>query len=190
MSSPKPGLIHDQWLVDQLSNLPKSQREWIVYRVTGLATDPLAPSISGGRWAPAVSGDVSFPVLYTSLVREGAIAEVVCFLTSLAPVPNRRFLKVSRLAVSTSQAVELSKDRLSDLGVDLGEYGQRDYPVTQKIGAALAFLGVDGLVTPSARWDCENLTIFTDNHPWESRLELLDSEEFEWRGWATANNLL
>jgi hypothetical protein len=154
MNSSKPALIHDQRLVDQLSDLPKIARELVVYRVTGLATDPIAPSISGGRWAPPASGDVSFPVLYTSLVREGAIAEI------------------------------------ERLGVDLAKYGLRDYPITQNIGAALAFLGIDGLVTPSARWDCKNLTIFSGNHRWENKLDVLDSEEIEWRAWAAANKLL
>jgi RES domain-containing protein len=190
MNPSKPALIHDQRLVDQLSDLPKTARELVVYRVTGLATDPIAPSISGGRWAPPASGDVSFPVLYTSLVREGAIAEIASFLANLTPVPNHRLLKISRLSVSTSETVELSSKDLERLGVDLAKYGLRDYPMTQNIGAALAFLGIDGLVTPSARWDCDNLTIFTGNHALENKLDVIDSEEFEWRSWAVANKFL
>jgi hypothetical protein len=35
-----------------------------VYRATGISADPLAPSNSGGRWAPPSHGDGSFPILY------------------------------------------------------------------------------------------------------------------------------
>jgi hypothetical protein len=76
------------------------------------------------------------------------------------------------------------------LGVDFANYGVRDYAITQSIGAALAFLGIDGLITPSARWDCQNLTIFTGNHAWDNRFDVINVEEFEWRTWAETNGFL
>ena len=39
-------------------------------------------------------------------------------------------------------------------------YESVNYHRTQEIGAAVAFLGCDGLMVPSARWDCENLVLF------------------------------
>ncbi|WP_083909465.1 RES family NAD+ phosphorylase [Rhodopseudomonas sp. B29] len=182
--------FHDQELLDRLSELPRSSHEFTAFRVTGIATDPLAASINGGRWAPQAQGDVSFPVLYTSLNRDGAIAEIVSFILGLTPIPSHRPLKLSRLAISTTQTVRLSRTELELLGVDFGNYGTRDYRVTQNIGAALAFLGVDSLVSPSARWDCENLTIFAGNHGWDNRLELVESVEFEWRTWAEENRFI
>ncbi|CAN5375851.1 RES family NAD+ phosphorylase [soil metagenome] len=187
MSTGKPW-IHDQGLVDRLGNLPKASREFVVFRVTGLATDPIAPSISGGRWAPPVNGDVSFPVLYTSLAPDGAIAEVVSFLANLNPIPKGRRLRMTRLAITTSRTVELTAEDLKGLGVEPNSYGVRDYLLTQKIGAALAFLEVDGLVTPSARWDCQNLTVFSGNHGLDKKLEVIESEEVEWRDWAIKNS--
>ena len=68
--------------------------------------------------------------------------------------------------------------------------GERDYAQTQKIGAALAFLGLDGLIAPSARWSCDNLMIFTDNHALSERLEPIADEEIEWREWAQENGFI
>jgi hypothetical protein len=36
-------------------------------------------------------------------------------------------------------------------------------PMEQEIGAAVEFLGCDGLIAPCARWDCENLMLFPDS---------------------------
>ena len=52
----------------------------------------------------------------------------------------------------------------------MARYGERDYAQTQNIGAAIAFLGLDGLITPSARWSCNNLMIFQTNHQPNERL--------------------
>ncbi len=48
------------------------------------------------------------------------------------------------------------------------------------IGAALAFLGIDGLIAPSARWDCDNLMIFQSNHLLTERLEIAAEETVDW----------
>jgi RES domain len=93
----------------------------------------------------------------------------------LTPLPTSRPLKVSRLGVSTSQTLRLAWVTLERLGVDMSQYGVRDYRRTQTIGAALALLGLDGLIAPSARWACDNLMIYTANHPLTERLELIEA---------------
>jgi hypothetical protein len=129
-------------------------------------------------------------VLYTSLARGGAMAEVVSFLADFNPIPGPRPVKVTRLAVTTARTLCLVRANLEALKVDLARYGERDYDPTQKIGAALEFLGLDGLIAPSARWPCENLMIFTANHAMNERLDALESEEIEWQGWARANGFI
>ncbi len=183
-------MIHDQILVDRLSRFAQEKIDIQLFRATRANADPLAPSISGGRWAPPPDGDPGFYVLYTSLEREGAIAEVASFLADQTPVPGPRAIKVTLLAITASRVVRLSRTDLELLGVDFTRYGERDYPVTQRIGAALSFLGVDGLIAPSARWKCDNFIVFMDNHALAERLEVLRSEEVEWRAWARANGLL
>ncbi len=63
----------------------------------------------------------------------------------------------------------------------MARYGERDYDLTQNIGAALAFLGLDGLIAPSARWSCDNLMIYQTNH--HERLEFIEDEQVDWQAW-------
>jgi len=177
-------MIHDQDLVDRLAILPTERFEGDVFRATRVDADPTAPSISGGRWAPPPDDASGIFVLYTSLERDGAMAEVVSFLTDLTPVPGPRPVKVSRLRVSTARTLRLAHANLLTFGVDYPRYGDRDYGRTQQIGESLAFLGLDGLIAPSARWPCDNLMIFTDNHAPTERMDTIDAEEIEWQGWA------
>ncbi len=183
-------MIHDQRLVDRLSRFPTDRFQGDVFRATRVGADPTAPSISGGRWAPPPQRDPGVHVLYTSLERDGAIAEVASFLAQLTPIPGRRPIKVTRLAVTAARTMRLARTHLSELGVDLSRYGDRDYAPTQRIGAALAFLGLDGLIAPSARWSCDNLMIFADNHRLTKGLEPVSDEQIEWTSWARTNGFI
>ena len=183
-------MIHDPALLDRLSALRSERFEGEVFRATRANADPVAASISGGRWAPPLDGDAGYSVLYTSLERDGAIAEVASFLAQLTPTPGPRQMKVTRLAVSTARTIRLARTDLGALGVDLARYGERDYDRTQKIGAGLVFLGFDGLIAPSARWSCENLMIFGDNHALTEKLESVSEELVEWREWAQTHGIL
>ncbi len=183
-------MIHDPDLLDRLSAFHPERFEGEVFRATRTNADPIAASISGGRWAAPPDGNVGHSVLYTSLERDGAIAEVASFLAELTPIPGPRPISVTRLAVSTSHTLQLVRTDLATLGVDLARYGERDYDRTQEIGAALVFLGFDGLIAPSARWPCDNLMIFGDNHALTEKLEVVGEELFEWRVWAETHGII
>jgi hypothetical protein len=116
-------MIHDQDLVDRLSDLATGSFSGSVYRATRVNADPTASSINGGRWAPPSSEDEGTPVLYTSLERDGAIAEVVSFLADLTPPPAPRPIKVTTLAVTASNTLRLARADLTNLGVDPARYG-------------------------------------------------------------------
>lgn len=182
-------MIHDQGLVDQLSALAVERFDGEVFRTTGVSADPLAFSFNGGRWAPPAQNGVDVPVLYTSMERDGALAEVVSYLAQLTPLPSKP-LKVAQLRVSTTKTLHLARVNLEGLGVDLARYGDRDYEQTQRIGAALAFLGLDGLIAPSARWRCDNLMIYQTNHLLTERLEVIGDEQVDWQAWARTNSFL
>lgn len=182
-------MIHDPVLTDQLSALPTIRFDGEVFRVTGISADPIAPSTNGGRWAPRPNGDPGVSVLYTSLERDGALAEVVSYLMDLTPRPSKP-LRVHRLAVTTSSTLRLIQADLEGLGVDLTRYGERNYSVTQRIGAAMNFLGLDGLIASSARWKCENLMIFAENHSLSEKLEAIDSEDVDWQAWGRTHGFL
>jgi hypothetical protein len=183
-------VIHDKDLLDQLSALPRKRLENLFFRATGLSVDPTAPSISGGRWSPPPDSDFGVPALYTSFEREGALAEISSFLADLTPVPKGRLIKVTPLKISLSESVFLDQESLVALGVDFKNYGRRDYRRTQQIGAALAFLGVDGLVSPSARWTCNNLVVFHENHSMTEKMEVEGHETVDWRAWAEMHGIV
>lgn len=176
-------MIHDPELLDAIAALPSGSLDRSVFRATGLTADPTVFSHSGGRWAPSDEDEGGFPILYTSLDKNGAIAEVASYLSLLSPVP-RKSLKVSEIYVTTQKSLTLAYDRLGSLGINTAGYSARSYKKTQVVGAAINFLGYDGLIAPSARWNCENLMIFEANHLLESRLDILSSEEVAPEEWS------
>lgn len=192
-----PGDLLDHRLLDRLSGYPQERFQSEVFRATSQSADPLAFSTSGGCWAAPAHANVSIPVLYTSLEKHGAIAEVVSYLALLTPPPAKP-LVVHKLAVTARRTLRLLRADLADVGVDLARYEERTYARrsqgqlsrTQEIGSALNFLGFDGLLVPSARWPCENLILFHDNHGLDERLEVVASEQVDWQTWARERNML
>ncbi|OYX40994.1 MAG: hypothetical protein B7Z02_17360 [Rhodobacterales bacterium 32-67-9] len=152
--------------------------------------DALEASANGGRWSVPQNSTPGTSVLYTSMQRDGALAEVASYMIELTPLPRSNPLKVSTIALTASRVVRLQMGDLEALGVDRSRYGTRDYFVTQQIGAALEHLGVDGLIARSARYDCDNLMIFTTQHGFDQTLEVVSTEEVEWRDWARRRGML
>ena len=78
-------MIHDPDLLDRLDAMPKETFDGTVFRATRQSLDPLASSFSGGRWMqPSGAG-----VLYTSLQREGSLAEITFHWSQLSPRPTK-----------------------------------------------------------------------------------------------------
>jgi len=179
-------MIVDPEITDILSQFDTTQFEDDVFRATAeTIIDPLAPSRNGGRWIPR---DES-PVLYTSCEREGALAEVSYHLAQHTPLPSKP-ISLHRISVTTQNTMRLIIADLEKLGVEENLYDSINYQMTQKIGSAVNFLGYDGLIVPSARWNCENLIIFSDHHPLDNDLKLVDGEVVDWVSWAQENGFL
>ncbi len=179
-------MIIDPELIEKLSDCKTIQFTNDVFRVTAKSIiDPIAPSRNGGRWIPRDE----CPVLYTSCEREGALAEVSFHLAQHTPLPSKP-ISLHRICVDTEKTINLIVTDLEELGVDMNMYGAINYQITQQIGSAVNFLGFDGLIVPSARWKCENLIIYSENYPLENELELLESEEIDWKSWAQENGFL
>jgi hypothetical protein len=138
--------MHDPRLLDLLSRRPTSKFDGVVYRATPLALPPLAPSTAGGRWSPRGS----VPVLYTSLSRDGALAEISYHWSLLDPLPTKD-VAVHNLRVTSQKTLRLIAGELGELGIPDNHLHEINYPTTQAIGAAVAFLGCNGLIVPSAR---------------------------------------
>jgi hypothetical protein len=153
-----------------------------VFRATIPCYDPLAASTRSGRWSthggPAV--------LSTSLQFEGAVAEIAFHWSQLTPIPKRP-VTVHTLTVETDKTLRLIRADLSALGVENAKYEMINYQRTQEIGTAVAFLGCDGLITPNARWSCENLMIYTDNVPLNRDFSVKAAANDDWIAWARQN---
>lgn len=176
-------MIHDPSLLEALSSLPVAEFEGRVFRVTGMQADPIAFSQSGGRWAMDTDKEGGCPILYTSTQREGAIAEVASYLALLTPVPQKP-LKVHVLDVSLDRTLRLAIADFGALGIIENDYAKRNYLNTQRVGAAVNFLELDGLIAPSARWDCSNLMIYGDNHKLDKKLDVVQSSDLPYSEWA------
>lgn len=161
----------DVKLLDDIDTFKREAFSQQVWRVVRDGRDPLLGSASRSRWSNG-----AFDVLYTSVERDGAIAEIFALL-SLQPVfPSKPQWFVHKLHVSASQMLKFADLKtLERLGVDTAHYTNRDYDQTQGIADAAYFLGFDGLIAPSARWQCLNAILFTDRIP-PDNLEIVESE--------------
>ena len=178
-------MIHDPDLLDRLDALPKETFGGEVFRGTRQSLDPLASSYSGGRWMRRDG----VGVLYTSLAREGALAEISFHWGQLTPRPTKPVM-LHTLRVAAHRTLKLVRADLESLGVPESVYGGVNMPRTQEIGAAVEFLGCDGLIAPCARWSCDNLILFPDRMGMDATLEVVTSEVVDWVTWATALGLI
>ncbi|HEX4159507.1 MAG TPA: RES family NAD+ phosphorylase [Rhizomicrobium sp.] len=150
-----------------------------VWRITRKGRDPIRGSLANGRWSPG--GTVE--VLYTSLEREGALAEIG-FRMSLEPVwPSRIEHELHEIAARTERTLHFADiPSLAACGIDISKYESFDYQATQAVAAAAQFLEFDGLLVPSARHPSHNLVIFTDRLTTGS-LAVRQTEPVDWSVW-------
>ena len=176
----RPGRVHDRELLDALDALDGVAFAGDVWRVTRTGRDVSRGSNANGRWSPP--GE--FEAVYTSLDRDGALAEVGHRL-SLEPVwPSRIEHTLHRIDLHLDRTLRLADlSRLADLGVDSGRYGSYDYRVTQAVASAAHFLEFDGLMVPSARYGGGNMVIFPDRIGPGYRFEVLETEPVDWSAW-------
>jgi hypothetical protein len=172
-------MLHDQALLDWLADVRPGSFEGLTFRATRRGLDPLLPSTSGGRWMPANTE----PVLYTSLERDGALAEIVYHWSLLTPPPSKPVL-VHTLEVSVRKTLVLSPSSLTQLGVPWPDTDSRHLSRTQAIGAAAAYLGFDSIRAPSARRENDNLIIvFTNHEAGDAAPTVRSTETVDWRTW-------
>jgi hypothetical protein len=178
-------MIHDPDLLDRLDAYPKEPFDGEVFRGTRQSLDPLASSYSGGRWMRRDGAGV----LYTSLAREGALAEISFHWGQLTPRPTKPVM-LHTLRVAAHRTLKLVRADLETLDMPESAYGGVNMPRTQEIGAAVEFLGCDGLIAPCARWSCDNLILFPDRMSVDASLEIVQSQAVDWVTWATAHGLI
>jgi hypothetical protein len=167
-------------LLDLIDGQPRHRYDGAVWRAARDGRDPLQGSRSNSRWCNG-----NFDVLYTSLERNGAIAELYSLL-SLQPVfPSKVTFKCYELYVQTAQSLKiLELADLASLGIDVNRYKDREYTATQAVADAAFFLGFDGLLLPSARWACANAILFTDRiSPDKLTIHESKTSPIDWAEW-------
>jgi RES domain len=88
-----------------------------------------------------------------------------------------------RISLHTQRVLQLADlSAVEALGVRADRYDDLDYERTQAIGDAAYFLGFDGLLVPSARWNCQNLVVFTDQVAPEDMV-IEESSVVDWMAW-------
>ena len=122
---------------------------------------------SGGRW-----DDGTLDVLYTSETREEAVAERQFHLYQGQPFPPSKIsYELFELWVSLKAVVRFDNlDALTEVGLRVEDFGrlsylerEREYPRSQEVAEACAFLGADGVLAPSTRGLSQrNLIVFCE----------------------------
>lgn len=181
----------DSKLIDALDDLQPISFAGTAWRVVREGRDPCICNASGGRW-----DDTTFDVLYTSEKPDGAVAELYFHLKRGQPVfPPRIRYRLHELAVRLNSVLDLSDPvQLAKLGVNMGRFGQlsyqervAEYPRTQEIAEIAHMLDHDGIVVPSARWDCKNIIVFCDRTAPASVDSIKDHGQIDWDDWSRKN---
>ena len=145
------------------------------YATVGILYKEVLPAVAGIRRL--------FDVLYTSLVSDGAVAEVHFHLSRQPVFPSKIGYGLHRIRVRTAKSLRLPDlDAMVPLGVDPARYREILYEQTQAIGDAAYFLGFDSIIAPNARWSCNNLILFTDQIALAD-LEVIESKKVNWAEW-------
>jgi hypothetical protein len=174
---PRSGRIHDRTILDALEAVDPAPFSGTVWRVTRQGREPLRGAAAHGRWG--ASGE--FEVLYTSLERDGALAEIG-YRLSLEPVwPSRIEHEIHAIRAAAERVLRFADpSSLVPFGIDPARYRLFDYAATQALAAAAQFLEFDGLIVPNARFDCANLVLFTERAP---DLTLVETRAIDWVAW-------
>jgi len=175
-----PPRARDLELIDAIDALPRAPFAGEVWRASREGRDPLVATSSRSRWC-----DDGFDVLYTSLERDGAVAEIHALLAMQPVFPSKLRFFAHRLRVKSAETLRLADlAALASLGVETSIYRSRDYSRTQAIADVAYFLGFDGLIGPSARGACLNLVLFADRvSPDDVVLEQSDIAPIDWHAW-------
>lgn len=180
----------DHQLLDVLEALPVEPFDGMVYRVVRQGRNPCQCSAAGNRW-----DNGEFPVLYTSLERNGALAEMKFHLSRGQPVfPSKLKYTLHEIRIGVDGVYDLSDPKtLIALGLEMGKFGrlsyakrQSEYPSSQHIADAAHFLGshsageASGILVPSARYDCKNFILFCDHALTDQYEEISNHGLIDW----------
>jgi RES domain-containing protein len=135
---------------------------------------PDAENTRGARWNPP-----GVAAIYTSLTREGALAEAEHQI-AIQPIRPRARRTLYTLEIALAGVLDLTDSTLlQNLGVRPAELAADDMVACRQLGGAAHWLERDGLLLPSARSSATNLVIFPSARPSDARFEILEEKPVE-----------
>lgn len=166
-------MTFDPRLLDALENAAVNRWTGEAWRVVVGATEPLKANMRGACWNPPGQ-----ETLYCSLEEETAIKEIE-YLLSREPVQIRKKRVLNGLRISLSRIVVLEKgDELSSQGISRTDLLGDPFTSSQLLGEAVHWLGIPGLIVPSARSDAQNLIVFPECMGPDDVIEILSSYDY------------
>jgi RES domain-containing protein len=169
----------DDRLLDLVGGIDGVPYDGNMWRVVRQGRDVLDGSRGSGRWNTS-----EMSVLYGAAIADGAISEIYFHLNQGQSVfPSRMQHDLFALSVKAQQTLMLADmEQLRRLGVEDNRYRELLYDRTQEIAAAAMFLGFDGLIAPSARWECQNIVLFLDAINPED-IRTISRQPVDWKAW-------
>jgi len=149
-------MIYAPEMLDTLQAAVVSAWEGTVYRHMFGAHPPVRTNTTGARW-----NGPTLEAIYASCERETSLAEAEYYI-SLQPLRPKAKRTLYTIRVSLGSVVDLrSPGILDSLGITPAVLCADDHSPCRLIGSAVNWLGHDGLLVPSARFDSgTNLVIF------------------------------
>lgn len=170
-------MVHDPRLLDALESFEAGPWEGIAFRHVLGSYAPDRANVRGARWNPP-----EVAALYMSLDEATAKAEGDRLL-AVQPVAPRVARTIYELGVNLESVLDLTlPGRLEAVGMTGEDLENDSFEACQRIGAAVAWAGHDGLLVPSVRHEGgSNLVAYTANEVPESEIEIR-------RQWAIESN--
>jgi len=148
-------LLYRPELLDALEALEARAWQGSVWRHMFSEYPPSRENTRGSRWNPPGTA-----AIYTSLARETALAEGN-HMVNLQPLRPRASRSLYEVRVALSHVLDLTNQGgLEIVGLGQQELTSYDFTACQEVGGAVAWLGNDGLLIPSARASSANLVIY------------------------------
>ena len=120
-------------LLDKVDALPRTPYEGTAWRIAREGRDPLQGYPAAARWDPG-----TFDVIYTSLAREGSLAEIHFHLSRQPVFPSKLVSVLHRITLRTRRALQLvDLSAAESFGVDRGDHGLTRRREEQVLAAGL-----------------------------------------------------
>lgn len=161
----------DPQMLDALEALPTDSWEGDAWRHMFNDYPPNRVNLSGARWNPQGVG-----AIYAAMDRKTALAEGQ---HAIDIQPRRIFRQrvLYRVQLHISDLADLTGEgALKSLGLKISDIESNDFTACQEVGKGAAWLGLGGLLVPSAPHTGSNLVVLVGDLDTDDYLEEIERE--------------